>query len=77
MPSLGDRFNDESKKRGKALGKLIGTFEVATTVPFTVYIDGSNTAVDAWSVPGLSYSVGTTGMYLLRQGQLPLCIPTA
>lgn len=77
MPSPADRFRDESEKRRRDISQMVGVFEVATTVPFEVYMNGSNDAVPASSVPGLSYSVGTTGMYLLRQGQLPLCIPTA
>jgi hypothetical protein len=54
-----------------------GRFEVASTSPFEVYIDGGIDAIDADAIDGLSYSVGGTGTYLLIQGQRPLCIPTA
>lgn len=77
MPSLADAFRDESEKQGRALGKTFGKFEVAATSPFTVYMDGSTEAMPALKVSGASYSVGTTGIYLLiRQGQKPVCIPT-
>lgn len=72
MPTLADVIGGPKPDPYK-----VGAFEVAVVSPFTVYLDGSTTAVPGWTVAGLSYSVGTTGMYLLRQGQLPLCIPTA
>jgi hypothetical protein len=76
MPSLGDLTGDERDRNARAIAKSQGRFEVATTTPFEVYLDGSTTAVEGWKVVGLTYIVGTTGMYWLRQGQKPLCIPT-
>jgi hypothetical protein len=55
---------------------LTGKFQVATTSPFTVYIDGSATAIPARKVVGLSYTVGTTGDYVRIQGKSPTCYPT-
>lgn len=76
MPTLAD-FNDEQNQFvDRALLKFTGTFTVATTSPFTVYLDGGTDGVPAQMVAGLSYSIGTTGTYLLRQGQKPLCVPT-
>lgn len=72
---LTDLLNDRTKRQTRTVAKTNGRFTVATTSPFTVYLDGSTTAVAAKKVAGLTYSVGTTGMYLLRQGQQPVCIP--
>jgi hypothetical protein len=76
MPSLSDLVATIDRRIALGLAKRSGKFEVATTSPFEVYLDGSATAVPARKVAGLTYSVGTTGDYLLRQGQTPLCIPT-
>lgn len=65
----------------RAISSLIGRFEVATVTPdFTVYLNGSTNAVPGAQILGLAggtYVVGTTGVYVHRQGQKPLCIPTA
>lgn len=76
MASLADAFDNADERHGRQVDKTMGRFKVATTTPFTVYMDGSAVAYAALKVAGLSYSIGTTGMYLLRQGQLPVCIPT-
>lgn len=77
MPSLADVSRGQAERAQKQLVRSTGAFEVATTSPFEVYLDGVEVAMPALNVPGLSYSVGTKGRYFLDQGQLPLCIPTA
>jgi hypothetical protein len=52
-----------------------GKFEVATTSPFEVYIDGGTVAHPANAIGSITYSVGDTGLYLLIQGQQPWCLP--
>lgn len=54
--------------------KTMGAFKVATITPtFTVYLDGSTTAVPALKLVGQTFAVDDTGIYWLRQGQLPVC----
>lgn len=63
-------------KAARQVEKLFGRFKVATLTPkFTVYMDGYATPVEAEYVPGLTYTVGTTGKYIHIQGDLPLCLP--
>jgi hypothetical protein len=77
MPSIGDFAESQNRRNKQALDRQQGTFKVADTDPFEVYLDGDETEnVPALKIAGLSYSVGTTGIYLLRQGQLPVCWPT-
>lgn len=75
MPSLADAFDDESENQRRALANLTGTFKVATTAPFTVYINGGTDPMPAHKLVGASYSVGTTGVYLLVGIDL-VCLPT-
>jgi hypothetical protein len=77
MPSLADFAEENNRRNDRRVSKRSGTYQVATTSPFTVYMDGGATAVPALMVAGLSYSVDDVGVYMLRQGQKPLCIPTA
>lgn len=78
MPSMADVLKRKVDALVRRIDESTGVFEVATTSPFTVYLNGDETTpVPARAVPGLTYSVGTTGEYLLtRQGQQPLCVPT-
>lgn len=86
----GDRLTVLERYGARGLAALIarmdastGTFIVATTVPFTVKLDGSVTAVAGLKHVGSSYVVGTAGRYIRDTGdatpsvQLPLCFPTA
>lgn len=86
----GDRLTTLERAANTGLAALIlrvgastGTFVVATTVPFTVKLDGSSTAVPGLKHVGSSYVVGTGGRYIRDTGsatssvQLPLCFPTA
>lgn len=77
MPSLADAFGEFNKRQDNKRNRSTGAFEVVTTSPFEVYLDGGTVAVPALKVAGLSYSVGTKGRYFLDQGQQPLCLPTA
>lgn len=77
MPSRADVAKVRAEKQARSQAKSAGRFKVATTSPFTVYLDGGSTAVPGLPINGLSYSVGTKGHYSLMQGQLPLCFPTA
>lgn len=70
-----DRYTKDRAQR--AVGKTMGTFKVATASPLTVYLDGSTTAVAALKIVGQSLSVNDTGIYWLRQGQLPVCAETS
>jgi hypothetical protein len=77
MPSLADVLTERLAKLERLFAKSAGSFEVATVTPdFTVYLDGSTTAVPAKKVVGLTYIVGTTGDYTLKQGRQPVCTPT-
>jgi hypothetical protein len=77
MVSLADVTAEARRRSSREVSKRSGSYIVATTSPFTVYLDGGSTAVPALMIAGLSYSVDDTGIYLHRQGQKPLCIPTA
>lgn len=68
----------ERKRLDNRFSKLFGRYKVATLTPlFTVYLDGNeDVAVEAEWVVGATYIVGTTGTYLLKQGQVPTCFPT-
>ena len=61
------------ERQARAVAKTMGMFRVATVSPFTVYLDGASVAVPGLKIVGQSYSVGDTGVYWLRQGQLPVC----
>lgn len=76
MPSLADAFSPQRERLDEQRVRTTGAFEVATTSPFEVYLDGVQVAIPAVKVAGLSYSVGTKGRYFLDQGQQPLCLPT-
>lgn len=76
MATLAETVTKLARRFDQRIDSLGGSFEVATTSPFTVYLNGQTTAVPALKVAGLSYSVGTTGIYQLRQGQKPVCWPT-
>lgn len=75
MGSLADAFGDESDRFRRELAALTGTFKVATTAPFTVYLNGGSEAMPGHKLTGASYSVGTTGHYL-RVGVNVICFPT-
>jgi hypothetical protein len=78
MPSLADVLSGKLDALRRRLDRSTGVFEVVTTSPFTVYLNGDTTTpVPALKVAGLSYSVGTKGRYFIDQGQQPLCLPTA
>lgn len=78
MPSLAEASVSLTERILRILRSTIGTFTVVTVSPFEVYLNGSSTAVPAFMVDGLSYSVGTTGFFIKKPGgQKPLCIPTA
>lgn len=77
MPSDREHAEAQARRNAQRVAKTAGRFEVATISPFTVYLDGSTKAVPANKLLGLSYSVGTTGEYTLRQGNIPLCFPIA
>lgn len=78
MPGLPELVKVIRAEIANAISKTSGQFVVATVTPdFTVYLDGSANAVPGAKHADSTYSVGTTGMYLHRQGQKPLCFPTA
>lgn len=76
MPTFAEHSDGQNRKRKRSVAKTTGTFMVATVDPFTVTLDGSITAVPGLKVDGLAYTAGQRGVYFLRQGQKPLCIPT-
>lgn len=77
MPSLADVVTGIVERMLQQQTRSTGVFEVVTTSPFTVYLDGGDVAVPAIKHADSTYSVGTKGRYFLDQGQLPLCLPTA
>lgn len=78
MPTLAEVAKSMANRAERSVGSLIGTYTVATTSPFEVYLNGSATAVPAYKVDGLSYTVGASGFFIKKPGgQKPLCIPTA
>lgn len=78
MPTMADVLSKKLEALIRRIDKSTGIFEVVTTSPFTVYLNGdTTTAVPALKATGLSYSVGTKGRYFLDQGQRPLCLPTS
>jgi hypothetical protein len=78
MSRIARDADDYNKKRNqRAVDKTMGTFKVATASPLTVYLDGSTVAVAALKIAGQSLAVDDTGIYWLRQGQLPVCAETS
>lgn len=76
MTVAGDADKYRKERDARSVSKVFGRFKVATTTPFEVYLNGTATAVPALKVDGLTYSVGTTGLYVHIQGQQPVCLPT-
>ena len=79
---IAEAIKHAGDRHERSMGKLIGTFSVIDDSPLLVQLDG---AADAYGTPytvpgtkivGPTYTVGMTGIYLLVQGQLPVCIPT-
>lgn len=79
---IAEAIRNAGDRQERAMSKLLGSFTVIDDSPFTVQLDGAvDDDGDPFAVPGLkivgpTYSIGTTGIYLLIQGQLPVCIPT-
>lgn len=74
MPSLADVLIPMIEQLRQRMDRSSGSFEVATTTPdFTVYLNGSATAVPARPVQGSTFTVGDRGDFIHRQGQTPLC----
>ncbi len=77
MPSLADVLAGKLDSLKRRMDHQTGVFEVVTTSPFEVYLNGDeSTAIPALALDGLTYTIGMTGRYFLDQGQQPLCLPT-